>query len=321
MKSKYLVRPECPEDWVDSTKTASEVSVCLLPPVGNHDMLEVRDGIYFQGKGEPYHQHDIGSEIFYLAQGQVRVTVRGKCCDVDAGDMVFIPTGVPHGLHFPDNKTVWRVFLEGMNVYQRRLSRNTIAAHYPEKWDDPEFVSLFARRTGAFPREPSVFTRVDKSEIPEVRSPEFGWSVFTLPGGVLRQVVGRWETRGLYEVWRAELEPGCEIHWDEPHPDWELYQVTEGQIRFHILEEEFMAGPGNLVRIPPYTTHRIRVESNSAVVYDMGSQIRLLSLLEDYISLKTYQPEKLEDATYYKRFLRKHNCFVTYFGVQPPADE
>ena len=105
MKNAYLVRPDVPEDWVDSTVTDSETSVCLLTPVGPHDMLEARDGIYRQGKGEPYHQHDIGTEIFYLAEGRVEATIRGKTCTVNAGDMVFIPQGVPHGLRFPDRQT------------------------------------------------------------------------------------------------------------------------------------------------------------------------------------------------------------------------
>ena len=125
MKNAYLVRPDVPEDWVDATVTDSETSVCLLTPVGPHDMLEVRDGIYRQGKGEPYHQHDIGTEIFYLAQGRVEATIRGKTCTVNAGDMVFIPQGVPHGLRFPDRQTTWRVFLQGMNVYRRRIADMT----------------------------------------------------------------------------------------------------------------------------------------------------------------------------------------------------
>ena len=311
MKNAYLVRPDVPEDWVDATVTDSETSVCLLTPVGPHDMLEVRDGIYRQGKGEPYHQHDIGTEIFYLAEGRVEATIRGKTCTVNAGDMVFIAQGVPHGLRFPDRQTTWRVFLQGMNVYRRRIARNTIAAHYPQLMDDPEFCAMFARENGSFPREPAVARPARPGELPELRTPDFGWSEFELPGALLRQVVGRWETGGLYEVWRVQARRGLSVRWDDPHPDWELYQVTRGRVRFEVLGETFEATDGQLVRIPPYTAHALRVLSDEAVVHDMGCPIRLLSLLEDRLSLAQHRPQVLQDPQTRRAFLRKHRCFVT----------
>ena len=46
MKSRYLVRPTEKEDWLSCTETETELSVCLLHPVGSKAMLEVRDGLY-----------------------------------------------------------------------------------------------------------------------------------------------------------------------------------------------------------------------------------------------------------------------------------
>lgn len=140
-------------------------------------------------------------------------------------------------------------------------------------------------------------------------------STFTLPGGTLKLVVGTWETRGLYEVWRCELEKRCRIEWDMPHPDWELYQITSGAVRFQVLNEEFVARAGELVRIPPYTRHKLEVLEPTTVIHDMGCQIRLLSLLEDYEAIQTRDPEMLEDPAARAAFLEKYNCFVTYFGL------
>ena len=87
MKSRYLVRPTEKEDWLSCTETETELSVCLLHPVGPNAMLEVRDGLYKQGNSEPYHQHDVGSEIFYLREGTVEITIRGLRVPMQAGDM------------------------------------------------------------------------------------------------------------------------------------------------------------------------------------------------------------------------------------------
>ena len=116
-------------------------------------------------------------------------------------------------------------------------------------------------------------------------------------------------------MWRCELEKGCRIEWDMPLPDWELYQITSGAVRFQVLNEEFVARAGELVRIPPYTRHKLEVLEPTTVIHDMGCQIRLLSLLEDYEAIQTRDPEMLEDPAARAAFLEKYNCFVTYFGL------
>lgn len=211
MKSRYLVRPTEKEDWLSCTETETELSVCLLHPVGPNAMLEVRDGLYKQGNSEPYHQHDVGSEIFYLREGTVEITIRGLRVPMQAGDMAFIAPGLPHGISFPAKKTVWRVFLQGMDVNQRRENRNRIAAWYPQVWDDPAFCEMFNGLNGSFPCKQPAARAAELSEVPEVRTPSFAWATFQVPGAVLRQVVGRWETGGLYEVWRIVGHKGLRV--------------------------------------------------------------------------------------------------------------
>lgn len=309
--SKYLVRPQVEEDWVDSTRSDSELSVCLMKPVGHNDMMEVRDGIYDQDKGEAYHQHTHGCELFFLPKGTVEIVIRGKSTVLQAGDFLYVPTGVPHAFHFPGERTTLRLFLQGVNIYGRRIHYNRIRENYPQLLEDPEFAERFALARSTFKREEPVTTPVDRRSLPEVRTPDAGLSEFTLPGAVLRQVLGRWETSDMYEVWRVEARKGLRVRWDMPHDDWELYQVTEGCVRFHVLQETFEAHTGELVRIPPYTTYDMEVLEERTVVHDMGCSVRLLSFLEDRLSVLTNKPELWKDEAYRHRFFIKYNCFVT----------
>lgn len=309
--SKYHVRPQCEEDWVNSSRSDSETSICLMAPVGHHDMMEVRDAVYYQDKGEAYHQHTHGCELFYLTGGKVDIVIRGKSTTLEAGDFLYIPTGVPHSFYFPEERTVMRLFLQGVNIYERRIHYEVIRNNYPELLDDPEFANRFAMARSTFKRETPVTKPVDRRSLVEVRPADFGWSEFSLPGAVLRQVLGRWETKDMYEVWRLEVQKGLFVSWGTPHADWELYQVTKGTVQFHILDETFEAKTGELVRIPPYTTYSLEVLEDDTIIHDMGCSVRLLSFLEDRESILKNHPEKWEDDSFKHDFFLKYNCFVT----------
>lgn len=56
-------------------------------------------------------------------------------------------------------------------------------------------------------------------------------------------------------MWRCELEKGCRIEWDMPLPDWELYQITSGAVRFQVLNEEFVARAAFLEKYNCFVTY------------------------------------------------------------------
>ena len=313
--SKFHVRPQCEEDWVNSSRNDSETSICLMAPVGHNDMMEVRDAVYYAGKGEYYHQHSHGNELFYLAKGKVNIVIRGKSTTFEAGDFLYVPTGVPHAFDFPETTTM-RLFLQGVNIYERRIHYNVISENYPHFLEDPEFANRFALARSTFKRETPVTKTVDRHDLPELRTADRSLSEFQLPGAVVKQVLGRWETHDMYEVWRVEAQKGLTVRWDMPHADWELYQVAKGSVRFHILDETFVAKEGELVRIPPYTTHDMTVLEEGTVVHDMACPIQLLSFLEDRQSILTHRPEQWKDEAFRHNFYIKYNNFITSWTVE-----
>jgi hypothetical protein len=50
--------------------------------------------------------------------------------------------------------------------------------------------------------------KAPKSEIYEIRPPEFAFATFTFDGVTMRQKIGRWETDGMYEIWELQMEDG-----------------------------------------------------------------------------------------------------------------
>lgn len=46
----------------------------------------------------PYHYHSNSENVYYALGGRLRVRIAGKEEDLDAGDAVFIPPGVPHSV-------------------------------------------------------------------------------------------------------------------------------------------------------------------------------------------------------------------------------
>ena len=58
------------------------------------------------GQAQPVHAH-AGSDKFYLVlSGKAKVVVGAQARDVAAGDLVFAPAGVPHGVETAYERTV-----------------------------------------------------------------------------------------------------------------------------------------------------------------------------------------------------------------------
>ena len=86
------------------------------------------------------------------------------------------------------------------------------------------------------------------------------------------------------------LEPGMEVN-PHSHPFEQLVYVVQGTMRFVIDGEEFIAGPGNLIRIPPDAKHFGEPIGDETVLnLDVFSPIR-----EDYSHLVEYQQADFGD--------------------------
>ena len=57
------------------------------------------------GAGVPKHVHSNGDEHFHILEGEVHFEVGNDDYTLKAGDMIFLPRGVPHSVHVTGDQT------------------------------------------------------------------------------------------------------------------------------------------------------------------------------------------------------------------------
>ena len=95
------------KDDVRSYKTGDAYSSQLLLDNTNSESehLQVNYGTLAAGKNLlPASKHDDYDEVYFIVKGACRLELDGEWLDVKAGDAIFIPKGVRHGLDNTDGK-------------------------------------------------------------------------------------------------------------------------------------------------------------------------------------------------------------------------
>jgi len=64
--------------------------------------LEVVEALALPGISPPLHQHDFGSESFYMLEGRARFLVGDEELDCGPGDLVHVPRSTPHSFEVLD---------------------------------------------------------------------------------------------------------------------------------------------------------------------------------------------------------------------------
>lgn len=312
---KYLIRTDDESDWLFSLKDrdCGETVNQFTFPVGPYEKNECSDTIYEAGTEVPYHAHEKGVETFIIQKGSVDVTIRGKHTIAYAGDIIHLMPHVAHGFIFLEEGTVWREIFQEINMSAGIMNKNRIKWNYGDLYSEPAFNARYRAANKGLQRVPPVCEEVTREELPELRTPEFGFSIYKFDGVELRQKVGRWETHGVKEVWQAFLNKGVKIEWNDPYCEPEIYYINKGKILFKVMGEEFIAEGNSCVSIPPYTKRTMEVLEDAEIL-DAGCSIRLLDLIEDYTATEASEPEKLASAEERKLFMQKYGCFVTGFS-------
>jgi quercetin dioxygenase-like cupin family protein len=311
-KSRYLIRMTEKDDWIRSYDEGTQVVNDFILPIGHWEKNEMSDTIYHQGTEVPYHEHRKGFETFFVPRGKVECFVRGKHFFIGSGDILHLTPYTAHGFKFLEEGTIWRELFQEINMSQGIMNKNIVKNNYGGLYDNPDFIKSYRAAHNSITREPiKSWEDVDKKDMHEVRTRDFAYSTYRFDGITLRLKVGRWECNGIKELWHAVMDKGFTLEYADPYPEWELYYIAGGKIKFQILEEEFVASSDCLVHIPPYHRHEIEVLEDGSEMYDMGCAPLILSMLEDIASLKEAGPEKLTDAAFMKDFMHRYGCYLT----------
>jgi quercetin dioxygenase-like cupin family protein len=319
MKHKYLINLLDPADYLSvsqmfnpETGKLEEDQRIISLPEGPHQMLDFVDTIMYGTA--PYHEHSVGWETFFITTGCCDLTVRGKTCRLVPGDIIHVQPWMGHQMSFPE-PTVYRGIFHDINMSGTLKTLAYIREVNPKQLEGLASFRRYLMRADNIIRETPVSVPVDKSEVPEVRSPDRPLRVFELDGVTMKQVTGRWENNGLTELWKAEMQDGFTVEFVDDNPNTDLFYIIEGDVRFIVAGEEFTATRDCLVKIPPYAPRAFTARGR-AVMFDLAGLTHWLDLLEDYTSIKTNDPTRLGDKDAMTALKEKYHCPVAAFAVR-----
>jgi Uncharacterized conserved protein, contains double-stranded beta-helix domain len=287
-----------------------------IEPYGPYESNEVSTTYYIANDEVSYHEHSRGIETFLVEGGSVEATIRGKRAIAHKGDIIHLQPYVSHKFKYLETWTVWREIFQEIQMNQGLLEERRIQELYPELGNDEGFKAEHYKRIlntrHAF--IPAV-EDVSVEQIPEIRTFDFGLSEFTFGDLVLKQKVGRWETKGLKEIWQVRLKKDKELRWNERNPFWLLYLVYSGSVRVNVDgEEEFVAKEGDLIHVPNYLAGSI-VTNEDTILLDLNVEGFLFRALDELKAAFAQEKDLLKNEDYVNSVLQKNDFYVTYHNL------
>jgi mannose-6-phosphate isomerase-like protein (cupin superfamily) len=326
MKHPYLIDLNKEENWLwpqtfrrpDGSKEEDQRTISLGQ--GQHRLFCFTDSVIYPREDAepgkmPFHEHSEGYEYFFLDSGSLDLYVDGKKALVGAGSVVFYQPRQAHGIVFHEPSKLRRFchdFRNSDTAYERALLKQ----HRPEIMQGRDyFTKILALEHDTIPREPILCKEVPVEQMSAVRSIERPLEEFQLGGVTMKMLTTRWENGGVNELWAAEMEPGFYAEWTQYPAAAEMYYITAGEIRFKVYDNEFIAYPECLGKIPKFADHSFHVQ-RKAVMYDIGGLTRWQALLEDYASICAYDPDRAKDPEAMERLKAKYGCLIKSFGMR-----
>ena len=159
-------------------------------PFGRDLICEAADVEFAQDAQIPYHTRQHGYETVLLLSGCAEVTLYGKCCTLEPGDLVEIESFMPCGFHFLKDSVV-RVIAHGVDM--ARICREGVRIHeaYPAGEQRAALLNELYQAEGIRLLVEPVAERVEKTALPEVSAKGSGQEIFPLHGVTCRLRVGR----------------------------------------------------------------------------------------------------------------------------------
>lgn len=316
-KHKYLIDINDPENWLnvnyheDADGNVDEEQRIIIYPEGGNQRFDFTDSIFYGQTS--YHEHNFGWEIFFMTQGTMDFTVHGKTATVHSGDVLVVSPWCSHQMVFLE-PTRWRATFHDMGMSNTLDTWGHVQTYYPGWRNDPQMTRTYLANRNNILREPAFSTRVEKSELYEVRNANHYLNRYDFEGVTMKQMTARWEQNGVLEMWRLEMGNSFAVQYQPVVPNPDLFYITEGEVEFTVGGETFTAHQDCLVKIPSFVP-RSFISRGKSVMYDIGGITHWLDVIEDWQSLKFNNSEKYQDKAYVQEVLHRHDCYVQSFGI------
>ena len=156
-------------------------------------------------------------------------------------------------------------------------------------------------------REPAYnYKEVPPEECSCIRHKDRPMARFELEGCIAKMITARWESSGLCEMWCFEMKKGFSAESYKYPKITDLYYVTEGEIKFKVYDEEFVAKPECVVKIPRFAPRSFEALTD-AVLYDVGGMPMWYGYFLDRDSILGLDPDRAKDPQTWDDLRKKHN--------------
>ncbi|MDR0470021.1 MAG: hypothetical protein LBH09_08625 [Peptococcaceae bacterium] len=298
-------------------KPSEEMAVFIRPEnIGGHRLFGMTDSIMMNTESlefvMPFHEHRTGYETWFVDSNAMDLSVMEKITRVEPGSFFHLQPYMIHRMYnIGDVK--FRGFFQDWNGADTVPYTQLMEHYQPGLKAKFKAADIYTVGHDHFIHEPMDYKRVPNEEVYPVRHPSRPIAKFELEGVTVKLMVGRWECAGVREINYFEFEKGFKSESVDFPAYRELYYVREGEIKFKIFNDEFIARPDNLVDIPAYIPHSIEALTKSAM-YDMGGLTCWYDFLHDYTTLVQKFPERAKDREVIEKLKRRDGCQIKSFG-------
>ena len=302
-KNEFLFDLKTPETtWKGYSKGANSDVGSITDAEGEHGLYWCLDSVMHKN-GEPDqekpsmpHFHWHGYETFFVDSGSLWLYIDGMKAKAKKGDIVHLQAGQSQGMVFLGD-VKWRGTYHDFATYSESGDVGRVKRYMPELADDPELNALAPNGfMDSNPMEPFLCKEVPTSKCTAIKNPKRPHASYEFPGCSFRIVVERWENGGVKELDCAIMEPGFTAKWVKYPPLRELFYLRKGKVKFTICGKTFIADDECVINAPRFAPRSIEVLEPSEM-YDLGGQPYWSLFLQNYESIKHYDPKRLTPET------------------------
>lgn len=324
---RYLIDLNNEEHWLYTAsppvtrpngKPSEEMAVFILPDDSGKRLFQMTDSIMMSTDGienlHNPHEHRTGYETWFVDSNAMDLYVMGKITRVEPGTFFHLQPYMIHRMYmYGDVK--FRGFFQQWNGADTVPYTQLMEHYQPGLKAKFKAADVYTVGHDHFMHEPMDYVRAPNEEVYPVRHPDRPIAKFDLDGVTIKLMVGRWECAGIREINYFEFKKGFKAETVDFPAYRELYYIREGEIKFKIFNDEFIARKENLVDIPHFIPHSIEALTDSAM-YDMGGMTCWYDFLHDYTTMLQKSPDRAKDPAVIDALKKINGCSIKTFGMK-----
>ena len=321
---KYLIDLNDPANFIAPLELKApdgyigEHQHTVIMPEGDRKHFCMTDSIMHKTRSENdlhFHEHNWGYETFFVDSGGMDIYIDNQKSYIAPGSVLFMQPYQAHGMFFHDD-VKYRGFFHDLPYNEEGEAGMLMRKYNPDFMTDPDFPKDIMPKGDHFMREPPHnFKEVPPEQCRPIRHKDRPMAQFDLPGAVMKMLAGRWENGGLCELWCFEMKKGFFAKSYKYPAYQDLYYVTDGEIKFKVYDEEFVAKKEHLVKIPKYAPRSFEVLTD-AVMYDVGGLPRWDAYLTDRESVLALDPDRAAKPETLDELRKKFGVPYCEFGLK-----